>query len=184
MKLTSPAASARVALTTSRPRVSAREGFQAVLKFDSRATHLQLFSHPQLMHADVQEPSPTLTLEREGRREAKMKSRHMLRHNIEVWMELGLSSLSGWCRGWKYIFKFCILEYLNGLTAVHYFQSVQIYISIVPYKLRCWTAQWLECICILIKVADSSGSRTVCMGWWWDFYFLWMCWTVEDCGLW
>lgn len=83
----SPAASARVALTTSRPRVSAREGFQAVLAFDSRATHLQMFSHSQLMHADIQEHSPALTLAREGRREAQMKSRHMLRHNIEVWME-------------------------------------------------------------------------------------------------
>lgn len=95
MKLTSPAASARVALTTSRPRASAREGFEAVLKFDSRATHLQMFSHSQLMLADIQERSPALTLEREGRREGQMKSRYMLRHNNEVWMELSLSLLSG-----------------------------------------------------------------------------------------
>lgn len=101
-----------------------------------------------------------------------MKSRHMLRHNIEVWMELGLSLLRGWCKDWKYLFKFCLLEYLNWLTAVNYFQSVQIYTSIVPYKLPFWIVQWLERVCILIKVADSSGRRTVCVGWWWDFVFL------------
>lgn len=181
MKLTPPAASARVALTTSRPRVSAQEGFQAVLQLDSRATHLQMFSHSQLMHADVQEHSPALTSGREGRREEDEVSPHAQTHNTEVWMELGLSLLSGWRRGWTYIFQFCILEHLNWLKVVHCFQSVQIFVRIAPYKLPCRIAQWLERVCILIKVADSSGSRTVCVGWWWDVFFMNV---LDSRGLW
>lgn len=51
MKVTSPAAAARAALTTSRPHASAREGFHA----DSQAAHLQMFSHSQHMQADIQQ---------------------------------------------------------------------------------------------------------------------------------
>lgn len=71
MKVTSPAAAARVALTTSRPHAPAWEGFHA----DSQAAHLQMFSHSQHMRADIQQRRHRcLQRGREGRREAQMKS--------------------------------------------------------------------------------------------------------------